>query len=431
MKKIFTLIAAALMGMTASAQQVWDFTVVPTQVCDGTGNVVTNGAGGIVATNPDSWGIIYNKAGIADGTEFTASEGVVFEPTKGLKWGVLDNEKMVIYRNYPASYGGSYLFINKACDVTIPAKKGQIIEFIAGTAKNNKKITAYDDIDNGKSIDPEVVTIDGTTIYDYQSYTFTALYDNPTISMENNICIQKITVKDGGAAEQGQKWDFTKWSDATVAALQADAAAGTTGWSNDEKNNGNTVEGCYWCAAETNADGTISANGVVIEELKGLVFDTDYTQMRSLAIATNYPSTSLGTYQGPQYLWLGSKGKKCFTIPNVTAGSEITFEMESHKPAEARGIQLKQGGTQIGSDFKPTTFASQTFTIENAGDVEVWNTNGCHIYTITVTDGTNGIGEVKTVRVANNAIYNLAGQRIAAPVKGQIYIQNGKKYMAK
>ncbi|MCH5311004.1 MAG: hypothetical protein J1E57_03490 [Prevotella sp.] len=32
--------------------------------------------------------------------------------------------------------------------------------------------------------------------------------------------------------------------------------------------------------------------------------------------------------------------------------------------------------------------------------------------------------------VENNVMYNLAGQRIAAPVSGQIYIQNGKKYIA-
>lgn len=44
-----------------------------------------------------------------------------------------------------------------------------------------------------------------------------------------------------------------------------------------------------------------------------------------------------------------------------------------------------------------------------------------------------GIEEIRTAVVTgkNTAIYNLAGQRLAAPVKGQIYIQNGKKYLAK
>ncbi len=44
-----------------------------------------------------------------------------------------------------------------------------------------------------------------------------------------------------------------------------------------------------------------------------------------------------------------------------------------------------------------------------------------------VTDGIQDaiVSDVK----ADNAIYNLAGQRIAAPAKGQIYIQNGKKFV--
>lgn len=47
------------------------------------------------------------------------------------------------------------------------------------------------------------------------------------------------------------------------------------------------------------------------------------------------------------------------------------------------------------------------------------------------TRGTvTGIETVKQA-VEDGAIYNLRGQRIAAPVKGQIYIQNGKKHIAK
>lgn len=42
-----------------------------------------------------------------------------------------------------------------------------------------------------------------------------------------------------------------------------------------------------------------------------------------------------------------------------------------------------------------------------------------------------GISDVKADEAKDGAIYNVAGQRIAAPAKGQIYIQNGKKYLAK
>lgn len=50
---------------------------------------------------------------------------------------------------------------------------------------------------------------------------------------------------------------------------------------------------------------------------------------------------------------------------------------------------------------------------------------------ITFTTGATGISSVTTEgAVKNNTMYNLAGQRIVAPVSGQIYILNGKKYIA-
>ena len=42
-----------------------------------------------------------------------------------------------------------------------------------------------------------------------------------------------------------------------------------------------------------------------------------------------------------------------------------------------------------------------------------------------------GIDNVEVIRPVDNNMYNLQGQRILAPVKGQIYIQNGKKMLAK
>ena len=238
--------------------------------------------------------------------------------------------------------------------------------------------------------------------------------------------------------EEGLVWDFTKWSAATIANLKADAAASKLeGWSDVEKKadaeadaepTETSKDNCFWCVAEANADGTLSANGVAIEELKGLVFNSDYSTARSLAIAVNYPS-ALSDYAGGAYLWLGGKGKHCFTIPNVAAGSVIIMDVESHKASDARGIQLKQGDAQIGDTFTPTTKDSYSWTIDTAGDVEVWNTNGCHIYKIVVTSST-AIQTVKPAKADNGYIYNLAGQRVENPTKG-IFIKNGKKFIVK
>ena len=180
----------------------------------------------------------------------------------------------------------------------------------------------------------------------------------------------------------------------------------------------------------------------MIEELKGLKFFSVYTTARSLAIAVNYPTTSLGDYAGGSYLWLGGGKKKvpCFAIPAVAAGSTITMEVESHKPSEGRGVELYAGlsedgktvddATKIGDTFNPTAKESHSWTIETAGDVIVYNTNGCHIYKIEVTSGASSIQAVKTVKADNGFIYNLAGQRVDANYKG-VVIKNGQKMIQK
>jgi hypothetical protein len=267
-----------------------------------------------------------------------------------------------------------------------------------------------------------------------------------TVELKN---VKVIEIKK--AAAQGQVWDFTKWSDATVAALKADAAASkTAGWSDVEKATDAEAgadpteiskDNCFWSVAEPNADGTLSANGVVIEELKGLVWNSAYSVKRSLAIAVNYPSTSLGDYAGPAYLWLGGGKNKipCFTIPGVKAGSTITIEAESHKLSEGRGVELYTGvdadnlvdaATMIGDSFKPMTKESHSWTIENDCDVIVYNTNGCHLYKIEITAGAAGIQAVKTAKVGNDFIYNLSGQRVDANYKG-VVIKNGQKMIQK
>ena len=262
-----------------------------------------------------------------------------------------------------------------------------------------------------------------------------------------------ISITSGSDTPEGMAWDFTKWSEATVAALKADAAASKLeGWSDVEKKadaeagadpTEASKDNCFWCVAEPNADGELAANGVVIAELKGLKFYSVYTTARSLAIAVNYPSTSLGEYAGGSYLWLGGGKKKvpCFAIPSVAAGSTITMEVESHKPAEGRGVELYAGlsedgktvddATKIGDTFNPTAKEAHTWTIAADCDVIVYNTNGCHIYSIKVEAGDpSGISIVEAKKTQNNAIYNLAGQKVGNDYKG-IVIVNGRKFMQK
>lgn len=217
-------------------------------------------------------------------------------------------------------------------------------------------------------------------------------------------------------AQGYRKWDFTNWSAQTIANLQEEAAQErpAPGWSDIEKVADDkagavapeaTAGKCFWY--DSSEGGELKANGVVISELVGLDFGTSYCDNRSLAIAVDYPSTSLGEYAGPQYLWLGGGNKKagsrllCFTIPKVKIGQKITFVVESHKPEQGRGISLfvndvNNDANKIGESFTPTTQDSYTWenwtlpegvTVEGETvDILVYNTNGCHIYSIEVGD---------------------------------------------
>lgn len=287
-----------------------------------------------------------------------------------------------------------------------------------------------------------------TTSYPANDYELTVEKDGSNVTVTFDEAKEEVKAIVSMPISQNIVWSFTSWSKSTVSALIADAAASKTeGWSDVEKAadaeaGADPTEAaknnCFWFAGRVNEDGSLSANGVVIKELQGLKFNSDYAAKRSLAIAVNYPTTSLGDYAGPSYLWLGGGGSKqtfpCFTIPGVKAGSKITFELESHKPSDARGIGLYKNSyaeeNLIGEQFKPTAKEAKTWEIAEDCDVVVWNTSGCHIYTIKVEAGSTGISTVKAQKTQNNVIYNLAGQKVGNDYKG-IVIMNGKKFMQK
>lgn len=242
-------------------------------------------------------------------------------------------------------------------------------------------------------------------------------------------------------------WNFTKWSEATVANLKADAAASkVVGWSDVEKKAdaeaGNdapeaTKDNCFWAVIAEG--GELTANGEVIEELKGLQFGATFAGNRSLAIAVNYPTTSLGTYAGPAYLWLGGKNFECFTIPAVKGGTTIKMGVESHKLTDARGVQLFAGETELkdaagNAVAAPKTYTEQTWVVPegNAFDIVVKNTNGCHIYFIDAEQDEQTLTSINTVKSSINdgVIYNLNGQKVSKALKG-LFIINGKKVVIK
>lgn len=226
------------------------------------------------------------------------------------------------------------------------------------------------------------------------------------------------------AQDYRKSWNFTKWSSETVANLKAANAVGgnaeTREWSDVEKSGNSTPtdtskDNVFWnwkpdvSGGSTSADNNITANGVVIAELEGLHYTN--TGTGSLAIAVDYP-TALNDYEGPAYLWLGGSNKNYFVIPHVAPGTEIKIGVESHKNSDARGIDLYVGRGNSGTKLLdpdgnavalPTTYQDLVWLVpegladtpneDGTYDIQIRNTNGCHLYYITVGDGDEGGAE--------------------------------------
>lgn len=314
--------------------------------------------------------------------------------------------------------------------------------------------------ENGGSLEPGMYNITGIImegpVYD-ENYEVAGYADYfiPT----GETAFEAVTVE---PVADLRKWDFRAWSEETVANMAADAATivptenedGTltypsvTPWRTYEKVGGPTEAepdhggNAYWYGTEINGSEELTANGVVIAETKGLLFNT--MAAGALAVGINYPSTSLGTYAGPSYLWIGGKNNS-FTIPTVKSGSKVYIGIESHKNTDARGVKLTINGVELGQAV-PKTFEEFVFTVPGettdgtASDIVVTNTNGCHIYYIYVdaTGEIDGINDVKAnVDFVNSAVYTIngvkvrnAGDSLEGLAKG-IYIIGGKKVVVK
>ncbi len=272
----------------------------------------------------------------------------------------------------------------------------------------------------------------------------------------NYVLYPKAVVEKEAQEEIPVVWDFTAWSEETVNNLKADAATVTpdadgayptvTPWRSYEKVGGPTEadpdrEGAaFWYGTQIAEAQSLTANGTEIAETAGLLFNK--VAAGALAIAVNYPSTSLGTYAGPAYLWIGGKVNS-FIIPAVKPGSTIEIKLESHSNSDARGVKLSVGGEVIGEatpktveTFRIAVPASEAETV----DVTVENTKGCHIYTIGITDykkidtGISGINSdvkaVSGVYTINGVKVRNAGESLDGLAKG-LYIIGGKKVVIK
>ena len=222
-----------------------------------------------------------------------------------------------------------------------------------------------------------------------------------------------------------RKWDFTNWSATTKENVIADA-----NWTNDEKGDSKTNVvpdyGCAWDKAASfavgcSADSTLLANGQVITELIGLKFSAFASGYVAFGFdyQTTTDSNKWGPYNGPQYFWFANK-KLRVIIPAVKPGSTITMGVESHKPSDARGVDLYIGSEKLawtsGQTTYPTTYDTYTWEVSSdlTEDVDLIITpnNGCHVYYIEVDDhkstdlASTKVGYIYQGNIDDDVIYN-------------------------
>lgn len=393
MKKIFTLLAVMMLvfvSANAQSRKTWDFT-----------KGVSDESRAMLDADAAQWTKTMNSDGTATATwatinavegELTAG-GVVIPEFAGLQFKQFAAGNAVLYR-------GNCLRLQKNCAFDLPAlTAGQTIVIKAQSANatatdrglgfsNANIVEGPDDgICLGSAVEgaPEggVTTFKLVVASDGVVTVSTGVNGAKASGVE----ILSIIIDEGD--KNIKKWDFSNWSEATVA--QVCAAEDWTTAESDAKNyiTGNEIR---WIAGDPIMDANLdlTAGGEAIKELKGLRHSG--LGKYGYGIAFDYQTTTDGNNWGPynagSYLWVMT-ANSTITIPNVKAGSTLKIASESHKPSEARGFNVTVGGAAVASATGSSTSTAYTvfeYTIptgdEEFVDVVLKATKGCHLYSI-------------------------------------------------
>ncbi len=222
--------------------------------------------------------------------------------------------------------------------------------------------------------------------------------------MKKNLLLMALMllVSIGASAQERKLWDFTKGlSEETIANILAD----TETWASTTNE-----DGTFDRASDAKKiSGKLTANGVEIEELKGLVFGTSGLKTsNNIMIATNR-------------LRLTRNGMQLF-LPNLTGGQTITMVSRSaNGSATDRGwksgndnleyISGPEGGICLGPEGNQTLVWKVREDIKDSVEIVIQAiTGGCDIASIMIDNGKgDGVQEEDHVAYLYNsgADYNL------------------------
>ncbi len=118
-----------------------------------------------------------------------------------------------------------------------------------------------------------------------------------------------------------------------------------------------------------------------------------------------------------------------YTSKNITPSAGYTFDLDGTYNEGGFGIFGISYDGENWVTYMTKTPESSTWSTTTTFGFEV---NGKrYVYNLTVMDNETytGIKNIQTVSTKSGKMYNLQGMEISNPVKGQLYIQNGKKYI--
>ena len=462
MKKIFTLIAGALLATGAQAQGTW---AVTDAIGSATNTVVynsdkelsapaidaANSEGGLVITSVDGikmtfpyssalnnkWHVYDQSTDEGDATYRGLLTDASILGTTYVACG-MENPKSSAGKNYSAgnkatlpAKGTYYLFETTAdgtLEVAIKLNNGKSL-YIAdedGTCyTGDAKLTdiAGSEVTLSSSYQTSAKTVGLVSFAVQKDHTYYVFCSGSKLGFFGFRFTKGEYVEDPGTPIEPVAWDFTKALGETDL---ANIAADDANWEKDkyEKQNKETEEWEFVCDIFQNVEkiqnAAVTANGAELEIVKGLKFNAGVNKFQ---IYNGVKLAHGGNGHGPIIPDCG-KGDKVSIRYSVSA-AERGFEVSNidEEATEGELIASDKGTYEV------------TVTAKKKGDMIFSSVGGADILAISVNkelpeEIDTAVKTAKTATQQNGAAYNLAGQQVNDSFKG-VVIQNGTKRVQK
>ena len=376
MKKIFTLIAMALVAVGVNAQKSW----------------------------------VFSDFEAKEYTETTVVNELTINATSDKKIAIAESEKTVTVKDAEVTYTKVLKFGGTGAAnrcVSFPVSGASNITIVATSSNNtDRSVSVSCGASYGTKSLGTVSAPGGSVNVETVKYTAadaTTIYIGSTNSGTN---IYAIYVEAGEVEEQPAEWNFSTWADEG------------TGFSNQVKDN----LGLFACYK--NAETQITNFGKVNSSNKG-----SYTKRFQLG-GGGAPLEGTGT-PTQRFVYFNVKGNSEISVQAISGSSD------ERKLYITDGVNILSETTVGGSltEAKASyTGGAGVIYIYALTAINLYDIIATNVGTTVLLDDTTkptGINTIKAMKAANDAaIYNLAGQKVSDSFKG-IAIQNGKKVVLK